>query len=107
MGKRLNELFPGKVHAQLAVPKGFIDFFVEPNIIVEAKLSQTPDGYYQLNRYASDFPVPMVRVIVTQTVYTTIITPERPTYLRSLADLDGVLPGYYVIRYTRKNPWQR
>jgi len=99
-------LFPGQIASQFKVSSGIIDFItvgdLDHPIIIEAKLTQTADAYYQLERYARCFIEPCVRAVVTKTVVRTISTPERPTYLQHLADLRAVAPGYYVIPFDGK-----
>jgi hypothetical protein len=88
---------------QARVNKGIIDAVIPDRlrpIIFEIKLTQTEEGYHQLNRYASCFPYPAVRALVTRTVVRTIQTPERPVYLRTLESLRDAAPGYYIIPFS-------
>jgi len=73
-----------------------------PQIIVEIKLTQTADAYYQLERYAKRYPC-AARVIITRTVVLSISTPEPPVYLPKLQDLFATeMGGYYIIPYQGK-----
>jgi hypothetical protein len=73
-----------------------------PQIIVEIKLTQTADAYYQLERYAERYPC-AAKVIITKTVVLTISTPESPIYLPKLQDLFTTkMSKYYIIPYQGK-----
>lgn len=100
----LLRIFPCLYQFQVSVQGGIIDALsLDPfPIIVEIKLTQTADAYYQLERYARHFHSP-ARVIITKTVVREILTPERPTYLRKIEELAHVEPGgYYVIPFYGK-----
>lgn len=112
MYREIEHLHRGAFKFQYPVPGGIIDAVylgdpategsLSPPIIVEIKLTQTADAYYQLGRYARHFQNP-ARVIITKTVVREIRTPEPPVYLRKIENLAHVEPGgYYVIPYQGK-----
>ena len=101
VNKFLVQVFGDKVDLQVKLTRGVADALARLThpALIEIKLTQTPDAYYQLLRYAEDFATPTIRCVITKTVVRTIITPERPVYLPKLAELNNVGPGYYVIPF--------
>lgn len=105
MEEALRRTFGMDVEFQYRCHSGIIDAIIRyPLVIIETKLTQTADAYYQLRRYASSFPAPAVRAIITRTVVRSISTPEQPTYLSTLASLRDAEPGYYIIPFIGKRP---
>lgn len=102
--REIDRVLPGKFKYQVGVLSGIMDaiHLGRPIIIVEIKLTQTLEAYYQLQRYAEFFVNP-ARVIITKTVILTTQTPEKPTYLQNITDLMNVKPGgFYIIPYQGK-----
>jgi len=103
VNKFLVQAFGDRVSLQVKLTKGIVDALARLTFttLIEIKLTQTPDAYYQLERYANDF-THVVRCVITKTVVRTIITPELPVYLPKITDLVNASPGYYVIPYSAR-----
>lgn len=106
MSDALVEAFGNRVSLQHRLRTGIVDARIFGDAfawscLIEIKNTLSIDAYDQLERYRSCIRTPVSRVIIAKNCGP-VAFPEQPIYLRNIADLKALAPGFYVLPFTSK-----